>query len=148
MNRYEHVQQIAPLLPRGVTAFALNPDYWDPRCHICPHDAWVDNLIIRENLRPEDRPFPLWLQSREVHFELRLLGWSHKNLLQYYYKQVTRYSIAMEGLSKWGNTAHGDWLEDSFDVGHSGGVVHRIKFQSGAKWQIECADIVLCDIPI
>jgi len=148
MDNFEQIKRIEDRLPRGVRAFALDPDYWDPTCHRCPHDAWVESLNIREELAPKDDPFPLWLQNRAIHIQLRLLGWSHKNMLDYHYRNVTSYAFKMPALCRHGNSAHGDWLEDSFDVGESGGVVHKIQFSGDSIWRIECGDIVLCDIPI
>jgi len=147
MNSLEQAQSIASSLPIGVRSFALDSRYWDPQSHLCPHDGWVHAVAVREIVnKPSPEPISdyeriLALQGRRIEITLELLGWSHENLLTFCYDRVVRYSIEMNRLSDRGNRAHGDWLEDTIALGNSGGVVHQIRFSSGAEWLIECSDI-------
>lgn len=147
MNGFEKAQSIAASLPKGVRSFALDENYWDPRSQLCPHDAWVQEIAVREIMaKPvsnysSDFEEVIGRQNRMLAISLQLLGWSHENILTFSYERVSRYSLAISHLSTGGNRAHGDWLEDTIGLGKAGGVVHEIRFSSGAEWLIECSDI-------
>jgi hypothetical protein len=143
MNSLEKAQSIAASLPNGVRLFALNEDYWDPEAQLCPHDGWLEEVVVREIIgNPISNAVSEYervtaRQKRAVEISLRLLGWSHENILSFSYQIVSRYSIGVVQLSTRGNRAHGDWLEDSIDLAPSGRVLHKIRFSSGAEWIID-----------
>lgn len=132
-------------LPAGVRAMALDEEHWNPKCETCLHDAWVQELSVREvPINPQDISEP----HRHIQIVVRLLSWSHKHIEMLTYEGVSRYSFGLKQLSDSGNRAHSDWLDDHFDVDDDGAIIHRIRFSNGAKWEIYCRDMTFSQVPI
>lgn len=133
-----YLDAIRDRLPRGVWKFAKAAWHYDFADHRCPHDAWVDSLVIREVMTENRRVQPA------LHIDVRLLGAYHDGHLHLGYINVWRYSLDGPGtdpeLHRHG-TGHGDWLFDEIRLSERGHVLHEIEFGSGSRWIIECDDL-------
>ena len=153
-RRYnEYLQSIKDRLPPATFEFASAPWHYDASDHRCPHDAWVEEISIRE-LAPEDNP-----HDRRIDIYVRLLGAYHDGHIELLYRQVRTYSIGksfpvgvMAINSAGGHTSmdsffqdlvnqgHNDWLVDEIRLSEQGLVLHEIKFLLG-HWIIECNEL-------
>lgn len=71
----EHLESIRDNLPVAAYEFAIAEWHYDPQNHQCPHDAWVESLVIAEPSSGKRR------EKRSLEIHLRLLGayqgWIH-----------------------------------------------------------------------
>jgi hypothetical protein len=125
-------------IPPSAYAFATAPWHYDFRDRRCPHDAWLESCAIREPAGRERR------ERRWVEIELRLLGAFHDGHLILSYTGVTGYRVELADSFRplppqpdW----HGDCLTDEVTLTDSGAVRHVIRWSSGSRWEIQCADI-------
>lgn len=123
-----YLAEVAERMPPGARAFAEAPWHHDFRDHRCPHDAWLESLVVRES--PADAP------PRRVDLELRLLGAYHDGHLELRYTGVTRYTATMP----LGPRGHGDVMVDEVRLEDDGHVTHEIAFEDGT-WQVTCRDL-------
>lgn len=145
VHALDWARSIQEHLPAGVRAIALNEEHWNPNCEACLDDAWVQELSVREvSINPQD----VSEQNRYIQIVVWLMSWSHKSIQRLAYEGVSQYSFGLKRLSDSGNLAHGDWLDDHFDVDDDGAIIHRIRFSSGAKWEIYCRDMTFSQIPV
>ena len=61
--------------------------YKDPRDHRCPHDAWVEELMLDEPSSGDRH------EHRTTKIRIRLLGAYHDGKIEFHYKGVTSYSF-------------------------------------------------------
>jgi hypothetical protein len=118
--------------PASAYALATAPSHYDHNDPRCPHDAWVETLLIAEAAEGERQQF------RSLGITLRLLGAYHDGHIQLTYDTVQAYTLHKPIANV---LAHSDWLVDELRLSEQGQVVHEIVFASGARWLIECADI-------
>lgn len=121
-----HLAEIADRLPPGARAYAEAPWHYDFHHRRCPHDAWLESLIISES---PDHP-------RRVDLTLRLLGAYHDAHLELRYTTVTRYTTTMLP----GHRGHGDLIVDEVTLADDGHVSHELAFETGTL-QITCRDL-------
>jgi hypothetical protein len=102
------------------------PWYQDANDPRCPHDAWIEGVLIQEiaNKRGD--------QVRSISVEIRLFNAFHNGTITYSYGNVRSYSLSLLTVSSEGNRAHGDWLNDTFHCMREGLSQHQITFSSGA----------------
>jgi hypothetical protein len=132
-----YLQSIREKLPTSAYEFAVAEWHYNPGAHECPHDAWVEALIVSESSWGERQ------QHRSIQISLRLLGAYHDGRIQLTYKDVESYTLNTSSkihVPPLG-IGHGDWLTDEIRLSESELVVHEIEFSRGGKWIIECADI-------
>ena len=125
----KNLQAIASHLPAGAKSFALSNWHYDPTHHQCPHDAWLDSLVVEELASGERQ------QIRKIRIILTLLGAYHDGRIQLSYEDVVRYSFEKPP----SGNAHGDWLIDEVQLSPEGLAVHDIQFEKG-RLRIECRD--------
>jgi len=125
-------------------AFALGTAEWyqNPSDHRCPHDAWIENLIISETATKERH------RGRYTTIHIRLLGAYHDGYIEFVYPQVFGYELhnaCSESL--------GDWLYDEFRLNSEGQLVHEIEWapthpgKEGARWIIIVSDVEFRWVP-
>jgi len=128
-RRYrKYLEDIRGQIPQLVYEQAMETwryDFRDPRC---PHDSWLQQLIIQESGKG-DR-----LQYRSTDIEIELLGAFHDRILKIEYRNVLRYSL--DSMTE--GTGHESWEIDEVGLSDRFVVCHKIKFSSGAFWYIEC----------
>src|SRR6185436_736288 len=128
----EYLESIRNDLPPGAYNFATAPwhyDFNDPRS---PHDAWVDELVIREPASGERK------EHRSLEIIVTLFGAYHDGHIELTYTAVQDYSLV--GGKKSGS-GHHDWLYDETRLSDRGLVLHEIEWSSGSRWLIECGDV-------
>jgi hypothetical protein len=128
---YRYLESVRERLPPAAYAFATADWHYntgDPRC---PHDAWIDELTLHRvpSLRVFNRK---QRQQHKLEIRVRLLGAWHDGFIELVYQGVHKYTLADDS----------DWLYDELQLSDEGLVVHEIRWASGARWRVECADIM------
>src|SRR6476646_9662559 len=87
-NRY--LETIKDQLPAGIREYALAPWHYQVglRDARCPHDAWVESLVVSEVATQES------VQTRQVHITLQLLNAFHTAHLKFIYTGVSSYTVS------------------------------------------------------
>jgi hypothetical protein len=131
----DYVESVRSAWPQEVYDFIQAPWHYDFRHHQCPHDAWLEEIVVRENAGGER------LEVRNTEIEIRLLGSFQDGYITFRYSGVRRYSLegnlcrlSVNDLPSW----HGSWQIDEVRVSPSGQVVHEIAFDSGVSLVIHC----------
>src|SRR5262245_26021851 len=134
-RRYrQYLEQERLRFPSGAFALATSDWYFDFSDHRCPHDAWLEHLVLHETGQGERR------QDRTVALSVELLVAYHDLLLTFEYRGVRSYSMESVALAG----GHMDWRYDEFRVAESGGLVHDIEWcgpVETARWLIEADDV-------
>lgn len=123
-----YLAQVKDRLPPGARAYAEAIWHYDFQDQRCPHDAWMDSLIITEI---PDRDHP-----RRVDLFLRLVGANHSGYLEFRYTSVTRYASTVT----LGSRGHGDLMIDEITLEDDNQITHEIAFERG-NWEITCRDL-------
>ena len=134
----DYLDSIRGKLPASTYQFAVAEEHYDPQAHGCPHDAWVESLVVSEPFSGNRH------QQRSVQICLRLLAAYHDGHIQLTYKNVSSYSLntPTDFETPPLGVGHGDWLTDEIRLSERGLVVHEMEFSRGSRWFIECEDIV------
>jgi len=111
----QYLRQNEEEFPRGAFALGTADWYHNPRDHRCPHDGWLENLVISEVTHTN---------RRRTTILTRLLAAYHDGYIELYYPEVHSYKF--EGPSCSGGL--GDWLSDEFRLAPSGRVIHEIEW--------------------
>jgi hypothetical protein len=135
-----YVQSVRRSLPSSAYDFASASRHYDYNDHRCPHDSWVESLVISEPSSGSRH------EKREIAIAIRLLGAYHGGYLELSYPGVHSYSIscAIPGTPKIG---HGDWLIDEIRLSDKNLALHEILFSTGNHWLIESGDIEFRWVP-
>jgi hypothetical protein len=144
-NAYQsRLQKIKKSMSPSVQEYALADWHYntlDPRC---PHDAWLENIIIREPASGERS------EIRTLEIEMRLLGAYHDGYIEFLYKEVESYCFDQpHRRGRWETVpkGHGDWVIDEVDLSNHGYILHEIEWRDGGRWSIECRDFEFKWIP-
>lgn len=108
--------------------------YFDPTDHRCPHDGWLEELVITEPASGKRS------QHRIVSIRVRLLDAYHRGHIELVYPQVFRYQITSAGAG----AGHGDWLYDELRVSDEKHLIHEIEWWRAGeleRWLIEASDV-------
>jgi hypothetical protein len=134
----KYLESVREKLPLSAYEFAVAEWHYNSERHECPHDAWVESLVVSEPFSGERR------EKRSLEIRVRLLGAFHDGYIDLRYKSVQSYSLETPAEFKMLplNVGHGDWLKDEIRLSESGSVLHEVEFSRGSKWLIECEDIV------
>lgn len=97
-------------------------DHKDPRC---PHDAWIENIILREAVG-------LHVQDRTICIEIHAINAYHTGKIIFKYQNVRSYTLTLLSSSDEGNMGHRDLLDDSFEIKREGLSRHQMMFSGGA----------------
>lgn len=131
-----YLETIKARLPPRARIFAEAEWHYDFKNPKCPHDSWVEKVILTEPADGETKA------DRGLQIKVILLGAYHDGLIELSYFGV--YSYEMRGNA--GATGprlrrpHGDWLIDEIRLSEDGKVIHEIRFQR-ATWLIVCEDL-------
>jgi len=138
----DYLDSIKQSLPPAAYGFASAPWHYNPHDHRCPHDSWVESVVVREKSSGSRH------EIRNIELAVRLLGAYHDGHLELSYISVVSYSFSSKQDSSGSNKGHGDWLVDEVRLSESNLVLHEIIFSSGSRWLIECQDIESAWIPL
>jgi hypothetical protein len=134
----EYLRSLRGIMPNSALDFAQAVWHYDPSDHRCPHDAWVEQVTLRETGAGERQA------TRTLDIDLRLLGAYQDGHLELRYLSVSRYALGRPSPHQ-AFAGHGDWLTDELTAftGPSGcvTVLHRMRFSGGAAWEIEAQDV-------
>jgi len=120
--------------PSAAYALAASDWYFDPQCHECPHDAWLEEARIGERSAGERR------EIRSVTLTIKLLGAYHDGIIEIHYPSVFEYrlaSIALDG-------GHRDWRYDEMRIDEKGHLIHEIEWEGcrdNGSWFIAASDV-------
>jgi hypothetical protein len=126
--------------PPNAFSLATSEWYQDATDHRCPHDGWLENLIISET--PDSN------RKRVTSIRTRLWAAYHDGYIEFFYPNVFNYLIE----SPFCDSGVGDWLYDEFRLSDSGHVIHEIEWSArpnskGSRWIIESSDVQFMWIP-
>jgi len=139
---YDYVASHSDQFPSGAFALATSGWYFDPRDHRCPHDAWLEEVIVSEPAIGERS------EKRVTEIRARLLGAYHDGYIELSYLGVIRYSLSSSSAVR----GIGDWRYDEFRLHSDGHLIHEIEWSGfpedvGSHWVIEASDIKFKWIP-
>ena len=83
----ERLRKIKRRLPLSVREYALAEWHYDFTDHRCPHDAWLEQVIIREPASGERS------EIRSLEIEVKLLGAYHDGQIEFLYREVESYCL-------------------------------------------------------
>ncbi|MBL9169936.1 MAG: hypothetical protein JNN07_19525 [Verrucomicrobiales bacterium] len=136
-RRYQHyLHENRSGFPPGAYELATAEWWQDPRDHKCPHDSWLEKVVISEIGRGERS------ELRHTGIQVRLFGAYHDGFIELQYPIVYRYSLNALGSAD----GLGDWLCDEFTLSSENHLVHEIEWERG-RWIIEASDIAFRWIP-
>ncbi|MEO8071875.1 MAG: hypothetical protein ABI686_01385 [Acidobacteriota bacterium] len=139
------LQKIKKRMPLSVQEYALADWHYNFSDHRCPHDAWLEHLIVRELVSGERS------EIRSLEIEVKLLGAYHDGYIEFHYKEVKSYCFDQpHRQGKWETTKkrHKDWIVDEVDLSGNGYILHEIEWLDGGHWFIECRSFEYNWIPI
>lgn len=133
----QYLESIRLQLPHSALQFAIADWHYDSTDPRCPHDAWLESLLVSESAIKE-RP-----ENRGVTIQIRLLGAYHDGHIELSYRDVRAYTLHSTIITQPipTNGGHGDWLIDEIRLSERGNVLHEIVFSHESHWIIECSDI-------
>ena len=127
----EYFRLIRDKLPPQVKMFAEAEWHYDFKNPKCPHDSWVERVVITESsdgVAKADR-------GLEIH--VTLLGAYHDGLIELLYLGVYSYQIrGRSGDRPRSLRPHGDWLIDEIRMSDDGHIIHEVEFER-ATWEVE-----------
>ncbi|MGJ7564612.1 hypothetical protein ACSFBM_12215 [Variovorax sp. GB1R11] len=114
-----YVQQVRSVVPRDALEFMSAAWHYDHRDERCPHDARLEQLLVREF---EDGDF------RANDIEIHLAG-AYGKRITLHYSDVQSYAVE-KTKSEWpaADCSHGDWLIDEVLLLEDGFLGHEIVF--------------------
>src|ERR1700675_1344310 len=121
-------------MPAAAYEFAAASWHYDHEDNRCPHDCWVESLLVHEPSSGSRH------EKRNLEIDVRLLGAFHDGYLDLHYLRVRSYSFDGKKPEK-SQIWHGDWLIDEVSISANGFVLHEVLFSSNARWLIESEDI-------
>lgn len=129
---YAYLETIKDQIPKSAYEFAKAKWHYNFNDSRCPHDSWIDDVIIHENAEGDRKQF------RTIEIKIVLLGAWHNGNIEITYKNVKGYSISKSAdLGK----SHNDWMRDEIRLSEKGLVLHEIEWLVEPNWIIECEDI-------
>jgi len=108
--------------------------YFNPTDHRCPHDGWLESVLMDEPASGERH------EQRTVAMRVHLLGAYHDGHIEFYYPRVFAYALNVTDAVG----GHRDWLYDEFRVSPEGHLVHEIQWSGSeetGRWIIEASDV-------
>lgn len=129
-------------LPAQARSFAEAEWHYDFKNSKCPHDSWVEKVIITEPADGETKA------DRGLQIKVILLGPYHDGLIELCYFGVYSYEMRgdLDSAHPRLRRPHGDWLIDEIRLSKDDKVIHEIQFER-ASWLIECEDLSYKWIP-
>src|SRR5215831_5118719 len=85
-RRYqEYLRQHEREFPPSAFALATAEWYQNARDHRCPHDGWLENLVISETADND--------KKRTTTIQVRLVAAYHDGHIEFFYPQVFTYTL-------------------------------------------------------
>ncbi len=140
-RRYqEYLRQHQNAFPSGAFSLATAEWYQNPSDHRCPHDGWLESVVVAETPNAE--------KKRPTTIRTRLMAAYHDGHIEFFYPQVFAYTLESPGCTG----GLGDWLYDEFRLLPNGHVIHEIEWAGfpsvkGSRWLIETSDVQFHWIP-
>jgi hypothetical protein len=131
---------VSDCIPSGALALATSSWYYNFHDHRCPHDSWLENIVISEPSSGERS------EIRTVSISLRLLGAYHDGYIEIAYPRVFSYRLAISDAEE----GHADWRYDEFRLSDRGHLVHEIEwsgYRDTGSWLIEASDVLFTWTP-
>lgn len=138
-----YLDTVADRFPPEALALARSDWYHDPSDHRCPHDAWLEELRVRETGSGARQ------SQRSAEITVRLFGAYHDGHIELRYRDVSRYDCRFDRLRA-AHVAHADWRYDEFRLAEGGRLIHEIEWwhrYETARWIIEAADVTFTWTP-
>src|SRR5947208_3002433 len=125
-----YLEQIRESLPKDARSFALASWHYDMDDTRCPHDSWVESVILQEISQGSRN------EIRRLEIVATFLGAFHDGYFEIAYKDVQSYSLAFQAHSRQKiGVAHGDWMVDEILLVENGLVSHEIAFSEPGSWK-------------
>lgn len=135
-----YLESVKDLLPRSAFEFASASWHYDFSDHRSPHDAWLEEVVIRASASGERK------ENRSLEILARLFAAYHDGHIELRYSEVRDYSLT-SGVSV--EMGHGDWRYDEIRLSNqSRRVLHEVEWSGGGLWVIECGDVSYRWIPL
>jgi hypothetical protein len=145
-GRYSaYLETIGHLIPAHVHAFASDPGHFDLTSRSSLHDAWLEEVSVREVATGERN------EVRKAQIRMRLLGPHHDRHIHLLYESVTTYRFDLPSggnAPRYEHTAHGDLYTHEICLADNGLLTHEILFERNSTFFVECADIKHWETPI
>jgi hypothetical protein len=136
---FEYLDSVKERMPREAYSFAAADWHYDHNDSRCPHDAWVEELVLAEpssGMRSE---------IRDLEIRVRLLGAWHDGHIELTYAKVQSYLLETPRKLEYPmrpGKGHEDWMIDEVRLSESGHVIHEVEFSRGSHWSIESEDLI------
>lgn len=134
-SRYaRHLKANRERFPRSAYGLATSEWYFDFSNHRCPHDAWLESVLIRDAASGKRH------EKRHTAIIIRLLGAYHDGFIELHYPEVYAYQLTGSFVS----AGHRDWRYDELRVDRKGRLIHEIEWcgmRETATWLIVASDV-------
>lgn len=142
-RRYrDYLSRSKSSFPHRAFELACSDWYFDSSDHRCPHDAWLESMVISEPATGSRQ------EVRHTSIRIRLLGAYHDGFIEFVYPQVFNYQVGSPSCER----GLGDWRYDEFRVESDRRVIHEIEWAGfgarlASRWVIEASDVEFQWIP-
>lgn len=122
--------------PPGAYALATADWYFNPEDHRCPHDAWLQHIVVHETGEGSRH------EERSANLSIQLLGAYHDLVLTFTYTGLHRYVLEGTDVTR----GHMDWRYDEFRLSDVGNLIHEIEWcgaHETGRWLLEATDVRL-----
>ncbi len=136
---YEYLDGVKEKMPREAHSFAVADWHYDHNDPRCPHDAWVEALVVAE------LPSGTRSEIRDLEVRVRLLGAWHDGHIELTYTNVQSYLFETPRKLEHPmrpSKGHEDWVIDEVRLSELGFVLHEVAFSRGSRWVIESEDVI------
>ena len=120
--------------PKSAYELASSEWWYDFNNHKCPHDAWLERVLIIEPSEGERN------EDRATEVKVMLLSAYQDGYIELSYKNAVSIKIDSHDVKR----GHRDWRYDEFRYTQSELFVHEIEwsgYEKTANWKIEAEDI-------
>ena len=127
----KYLASIKDKLSLSPTGFIFESWYTDFSSHKCPHDSWLDELVVSED------------DENNVSISLRLLGAYHDGFITLKYTDVQYYRLD-RNKSSVVKASHGDLRCAEFRLDEDGNIIHEFDWYTldeNAVFLIACKHI-------
>jgi len=135
-RRYrDYLNGVRAQFPPSAFELAVSEWYFDPSDHRCPHDSWLEEIVISEPAHGKRS------EQRSLAARIRLLGAYHDGVIELQYPRVFSYTFSIQDSAG----GHRDWRYDQFRLSEAGHVLHEIEWcgrDSTGTWCIEASDVL------
>jgi len=140
---HDYLTSMKHVFPPSAYALATSDWYGHFEDHRCPHDAWLEELSLKEPASGQRR------SERMLSLRLRLLGAYHDGYIELFYPRVYSYRLNLDR----GETGHRDWRYDELRLSENGHLIHEIEWwhfdpSPTGTWIIEASDLEHRWIPL